>query len=101
MYQIETNVLDSYEQNKKLQLFFPYRLVFRESPNTVTFLTGFEITSLQNSTYSSPVEIQQRIMNRNATGFTVSLTVTSSTLVSELAISYVAYDSRLLNKIAS
>lgn len=101
IYQIETNVLNSYEQNKELQLFLPYRIVFRDSPFSSTFLTGFEITSQQNSSYSSPVEIQQRILARNVTGFSLSLTVTSSTLVSELAVAYVAFDSRLVNKIAT
>jgi hypothetical protein len=66
-----------------------------------TFLTGFVISSLLNSSYTSPLEIQQRILTRNITGFSLSLTVTSGTLVGELVISYVAYDSRLNSKVVS
>lgn len=97
-YQIDTGSLSNCYSGKDIIAFLPFVNQNINAVNALTFLNGFEISSISvNSSYLTPYEVQ--ILSSAVTNQGISLIIssTSATQIHSIFVSYVAYDSSIQN----
>lgn len=100
-YQINTASLSGCASGKEIIAFIPLTDCSISGPKALTFINGFEISSISvNSSYLTPFEVQLVSNSVSQTGITVVISSTSATQVHSLFISYVVYDPYILNLVA-
>ena len=97
-YQVDTASLSACFSGKEIVTFIPFIDSTLKAPKALTFLNGFEISSVGvNSSYSTPFEVQLLSNNITAQGITLVVSSTSATQVLSLFVSYIVYDAFIQN----
>ena len=97
-YQVDTASLSACFSGKEIVTFIPFIDSTLKAPKALTFLNGFEISSIGvNSTYRTPFEIQLLSNNVTAQGIHLVISSTSATQVLALFVSYIVYDAFIQN----
>ena len=97
-YQVDTASLSACFSGKEIVAFIPFISSTIKSPRALTFINGFEVSSVSvNSSYSTPFEVQLLSNNVSSQGITLVVSSTSATQVHSLFVSYVVYDPFILN----
>ena len=97
-YQVDTASLSACFSGKEIVAFIPFTSSTINAPKALTFLNGFEISSVRvNSSYNTPFEVQLLSNNVTAQGITLIISSTSATQIHSLFVSYVVYDPFILN----
>lgn len=100
-YQIDTASLSSCNSGKSIVAFIPLSSQNAALSSAITFLSGFEISSVAvNSSYVTPFEVQVVVNSVSKEGISVLLQSTSATQVHSIFVSYVAYDPNIQNLVA-
>ena len=100
-YQIDTASLSSCNSGKSIVAFIPLTSQNAALSSAITFLSGFEISSVAvNSSYVTPFEVQVVVNSVSKEGISVLLQSTSATQVHSIFVSYVAYDPNIQNLVA-
>lgn len=100
-YQIDTASLSACFSGKEIVAYIPFTSCSVKSPKALTFLNGFEVTSIGvNNTYNTPFEVQLLSNNVTAQGISLLISSTSATQIYSLFVSYVVYDPFILNLVA-
>jgi hypothetical protein len=83
---------------KEIVAFIPFIDSSLKAPKALTFLNGFEISSVGvNSTYNTPFEVQLLSNNVTDQGIHLVISSTSATRVLSLFVSYIVYDAFIQN----
>jgi cysteine-rich repeat protein len=94
-YQIDTATLSACISGKQIVAFIPTECKSNQW-KALTFLNGFEITSVNSKgTFFTPYEVQVVIKSVSTQGLTLLIQTTSATQIHSLFVSYVAYDSSI------
>ena len=97
-YQIDTSTLSACFSGKEIVAFIPFFASSVKAPKALTFLNGFEVSSVGiNSTYFTPFEVQLLSNNVSGQGISLLISSTSATQIHSLFVSYVVYDPYILN----
>ena len=81
--------------------FIPFKNPKNTYTTALTFLHGFEISSISvNSSYMTPYEVQILKSECTTHGISLILSSTSATQVHSLLVSYILYDPSLVNLVA-
>ena len=100
-YQIDTATLSACFSGKEIVAFIPFNNQNNVYSNALTFLNGFEISSVTTNTGSrTPYEVSVVVNSVSAQGITVMLQSTSATQVHAIFVSYVAYAANVQNMVA-
>ena len=100
-YQIDTGSLSSCSSTKSIAAFIPIVSQNAASTSALTFLNGFEISSLAvNSSYLTPFEVQVAVTSVSKQGISILISSTSATQVYSLFVSYIVYDPNIQNLVA-
>lgn len=100
-YQIDTGSLSACFSGKKIGAFIPFKNPKNTYQTALTFLNGFEISSVSvNSSYVTPFEVQILKSSCTSQGISLLLSSTSATQVHSLYVSYVLYNPALINLVA-
>ena len=100
-YQIDTASLSSCCSGKQISAFIPFASQSSSFSSALTFLNGFEVSSITvNSSYLTPFEVQIVMNSVSRQGISVLLTSTSATQVHSIFVSYVAFDPNIQNLVA-
>ena len=94
-FNVDTSSLVGCGQDKEVKVLLPFRTPGFVPVKALTYINGFEMTSIQAAGANSPYEVQ--IINATVltNGVSLSITVTSVTQVYTIYISIVAYTSAL------
>ena len=86
---------------KSIVAFIPLSSQSIALSSAVTFLSGFEISSVSvNSSYLTPFEAEVVVNSVSKQGISILLSSTSATQVHSLFVSYIAYDPNIQNLVA-
>ena len=100
-YQVDTGSLSGCCEGKDIMAFLPLISQVGPNPQALTFLSGFEMASMQyNSSYATPYEVQIVKQSVTIQGISVLVSSTSATRIHSLFISYIAYDPSIQNMVA-
>lgn len=100
-HQIDTGTLSACLSGKDIAAFIPFSGPNRAVNAALTFLNGYEISSIAvNSSYLTPYEVQVTLSSVTSQGLSVMVSSTSATQVHSLFVSYIAYSSTILNLVA-
>ena len=100
-YQIDTGSLSACFSGKKMGAFIPFKNAKNAHTSALTFLHGFEISSVSvNSSYLTPFEVQVIKSECTTHGISLILSSTSATQIHSLYVSYILYDPALINMVA-
>ena len=100
-YQIDTGSLSSCFSGKKMGAFIPFKNSNNHHTSALTFLHGFEISSISvNGSYNTPFEVQIIQSECTTHGISLILSSTSATQIHSLLVSYVLYDPSIINMVA-
>ena len=102
-YQIDSGTLSGCELGKQIQVLLPFKNVYTAAPpiNHYMFLHGFEISTVVSGQGArSPFEIQISASQANISGIAVTFSVTTTTKVNSIYVSYVAFQGTTLEMVA-
>jgi cysteine-rich repeat protein len=100
-YQIDTASLSSCNSGKSIAAFIPLTSQNPALSAALTFLNGFEISSVSvNASYLTPFEVEVVVNSVTKQGISVLLQSTTATQVHSIFVSYVAYDPIIQNLVA-
>ena len=81
--------------------FIPFKNAKNHHTSALTFLHGFEISSVaMNASYNTPFEVQIVQSECTTYGISLILSSTSATQIHALLVSYILYDPAIINMVA-
>lgn len=94
-FSIDTASLAGCSSDSQVNVILPYQTNNFQAVKAMTFINGFEMTSVVNLGINTPFEVQVINVTMIAAGVSVSITVSSATKLFNVFLSLVAYDSTL------